>query len=169
MPLSMYEACVPACTRTLAQLKAVLEKAHADAQTRKIDETVLVQARLYPDMLPLARQVQIATDMARGGAARLAGGEPSKEEDNETTFAELTARVDRTLAFLATLKPEQFAGAETREITRPVRGQPKTFTGVNYLQQFIVPNLYFHTVTAYAILRHNGVALGKADFLGKLD
>jgi hypothetical protein len=165
----MYEASVPVFRRTLTQLKWVLEKGAADAAARKIDEAVFVQARLYPDMLPLSSQVQIATDMARGCAARLAGGEPPKEEDNETTLAGLLARVERTLAFLATLKPEQFAGAETREITRPVRGQPKTFTGVNYLQRFIVPNFYFHATTVYAILRHNGVALGKADFIGKLD
>jgi hypothetical protein len=169
MPLSMYDASVPVFVRTLTQLRWILGKAAADAQARNIDDEVLAQARLYPDMFPLVNQVQIATDMARGCAARLTGGEPPKEEDNERTLAELCARVDRALAFLGTLKPDQFSGAETRAITRPVRGQPKTFTGINYLQQFILPNVYFHAATAYAILRHNGVPLGKADFIGKLD
>jgi len=120
-------------------------------------------------MLPFTRQVQIASDTARGGGARLAGVEPPAYEDNEQSFAELTARVDRTLEYLNTLRAAQFEGAEARPITRPVRGQPKTFTGVNYLQQFVLPNLFFHATIAYAILRHNGVELGKADFLGALD
>ena len=169
MPLSMYEASVPVFTRVLTQLKAVLEKGAADAAARKIDDDVFVRARLYPDMFPLLKQVQIATDMARGGAARLAGGEPPKYEDNEETFAELIERVDRTIAYLQSLPESQFEGAETRTITRPVRGQPKEFTGLNYLQQFIVPNLYFHATTAYDLLRHNGVEVGKADFIGSLD
>ena len=169
MSPSMYQASIPVFIRTLSRLKAILEKGAAHAQSKKIDEMVLLSARLFPDMVPLASQVHITTDQARGGAARLAGGEPPSYEDNEKTFAELIARVDRTIAFLETLKPEQFEGAETRQITRPYRGQPKTFTGINYLRQLIVPNLYFHTVTAYAILRHNGVELGKADYLGDLD
>jgi len=120
-------------------------------------------------MLPLARQVQIATDVARGGAARLAGVEPPVYEDNEKTFDDLTARIQRTLDYLAGLDASAFEDSATRAITRPVRGQPHTFTGANYLQQFAVPNVYFHAATAYAILRHNGVPLGKADFLGNLD
>jgi uncharacterized protein len=169
MPLSMYEASVPVFVRTLSRLKAILEKGAAHAQAKKIDDMVLLSARLFPDMFPLASQVHIATDQARGGAARLAGGEPPSYGDDEKTFAELIARVDRTIEFLKTLKPEQFEGAETRQITRPYRGQPKVFVGINYLRQLVVPNVYFHTVTTYDILRHNGVELGKADYLGDLD
>jgi hypothetical protein len=169
MPLSMYESSVPVFVRALRNLKGVLEKGAAHAHARKIDDAVFLGARLYPDMLPLARQVQIATDMARGGAARLAGGEPPAFEDTEKTFAELIGRVERTIAFIGALAPAAFEGAETRTITRPVRGQPRTFTGVGYLQQFIAPNLYFHATTAYAILRHNGVELGKPDYIGSLE
>ena len=169
MPLSMFDSSVPIFVRTLSSLKAILEKGAAHAQSKKIDESVFLQARLYPDMYPLTHQVQIATDMARGGAARLAGSEPPKFEDNEQTFAELIARVDRTIAFMKSLPKAQFDGGETRSITRPLRGQPHTFTGTNYLQQAVLPNLYFHTTTTYAILRHNGIELGKADFLGQID
>jgi uncharacterized protein len=169
MPLSMFDSSVPIFVKTLSNLKAILEKGAAHAKAKKIEEMVLLGARLFPDMFPLASQVQIATDMARGGAARLAGGEPPKFEDNEKTFAELVARVDRTLAYVKSLSKAQFDGGETRPITRPVRGQPHTFTGTNYLQQFILPNLYFHTTTTYAILRHNGVELGKADYIGAID
>jgi hypothetical protein len=169
MPLSMFESSVPIFVKTLTNLRSILAKAARHAEAKKIDEAALLQARLYPDMLPFTRQVQIASDMARGGGARLAGVEPPPYEDNEKSFAELTARVDRTLEYLNTLRASQFEGAEARPITRPVRGQPKTFTGVNYLQQFVLPNLFFHATIAYAILRHNGVELGKADFLGALD
>jgi hypothetical protein len=119
-------------------------------------------------MLPLRRQVQIAADQAKG-VARLGGVEPPTYEDNEQSLAELINRVTRTIDFLATLKPAQIDGSEDREITRPVRGQPKTFKGMAFLLNFVLPNFYFHTTTTYAILRHNGVELGKADFLGKLD
>jgi uncharacterized protein len=169
MPLSMFESSVPVFVKTLTNLRSILAKAARHAEAKKIDEATLLQARLYPDMLPFTRQVQIASDMARGGGARLAGVEPPAYEDIEKSFAELTARVDRTLEYLNTLRAAQFEGAEARPITRPVRGQPKTFTGVNYLQQFVLPNLFFHATIAYAILRHNGVELGKADFLGALD
>jgi len=120
-------------------------------------------------MLPLPRQVQIATDIARGASARLAGQEPPPYEDNEQTFDDLIARIDRTLAYIKALDEKAFDAAETREITRPVRGEPHKFTGANYLLQFATPNVYFHAATAYGILRHNGVPLGKADFLGVLD
>lgn len=169
MPLSMHQASVPVFVRALTSLKAVLAKGAAHATARKIDESAFMQARLAPDMFPLPQQVQIATDMARGGAARLAGSEPPKYEDDESSFADLIARVERTLAYVQALPAAQFEGAETRQITRPVRGQPKTFTGVNYLQQFILPNLYFHATTTYALLRHNGVEVGKSDFIGALD
>ena len=169
MSLSMHQASVPVFVRALTNLKAILAKGAAHAAAKKIDESAFMQARLAPDMFPLPQQVQIATDMARGGAARLAGSEPPKFDDNETSFAELIARVERTLAFVQSLPAAQFDGAATREITRPVRGQPKVFTGVNYLQQFILPNLYFHVTATYLLLRHNGVEVGKADFIGALD
>jgi len=169
MSLSMHQASVTAFTKSLSNLQAVLEKAKAHALEHKIEESVYTSARLYPDMLPLSRQVQIATDIARGAAARLAGVEPPVYEDNETTFDDLTARIKRTLDYMAGLDVSAFEDSATRAITRPVRGQPHTFTGANYLQQFAVPNVYFHAATAYGILRHNGVPLGKADFLGTLD
>jgi hypothetical protein len=168
MPLSIYQASVPVFVRTLTNLRNVLAKGAAHAQAKKFDETGFMQARLAPDMFPFTSQVHIATDMARAGAARLAGGEPPKYEDTEKTFAELIARVEKTIAYIQSLPESQFDGAEARTITRPVRGQPHAFTGVDYLQQFILPNLYFHTTAAYALLRHNGVEIGKADFIGAL-
>jgi hypothetical protein len=165
----MYQASVPVFIRTLSNLKAILQKAAAHAQEKKIDESVFVNARLAPDMFPLSRQVQIATDFARGTSARLGGSEPPAFEDNEKTFAELIARVDRTLDFVRTCTAAQIDGSETREIVRPVRGEPKKFTGINFLQQYAMPNFWFHTTTAYAILRHNGVPVGKGDFIGALD
>jgi hypothetical protein len=169
MSLSMHQASVTAFARSLTNLKAILEKAKAHALEHKIEESVYTTARLYPDMLPLTRQVQIATDIARSGAARLAGVEPPVYEENEKTFDDLTARVQRTLDYMAGLDASAFEGSATREITRPVRGQPHTFTGANYLQQFALPNVYFHVATTYGILRHNGVPLGKADFIGALE
>ena len=169
MTLSMYQASVPVFLKGLANLKAILEKAAAHAQAHKIDDTVLVTARLYPNMLPLSKQVQIASDFARGTTARLAGAEPSAMEDNEKTLADLIVRVQKTIDYVKPFAAAQIDGAEARSVTRPVRGQPKTFTGLNYLLQYALPNFYFHTATAYAILRHNGVEIGKSDFLGALD
>ena len=169
MSLSMHQASVTAFTKSLLNLKAMLEKAKAHALEHKVEESVFVNARLYPDMLPLSSQVQIATDIARSTTARLAGVEPPSYEDNEKTLDDLTARIQRTVDYMAGLDVGAFENAATREITRPVRGQPHTFTGTNYFLQFAVPNVYFHVATAYGILRHNGVPLGKADFLGKLD
>jgi len=169
MTISMYQASVPVFIRMLTNLKGILGKAAAHAPAKKIDESVLLNARLYPDMFPLVKQVQIATDFARGTGARLSGTEPPSYEDNEKSLAELVARVERTLDFLRTLKPAAIDGSETREIVRPVRGEPKKFTGINYLLQYAMPNFYFHTTTAYAILRHSGVELGKGDFIGVLD
>ena len=166
MTISMFQASVPVFIRTLSNLRGIVDKASAHAKERKIDESVFLTARLYPDMLPFARQVQIATDFARGAAARLAGSEPPAMEDNERTMAELRTRLDRSIAFLATFVPAQIDGSEGREIVRPIGGEPKKFTGISYLLQFALPNFFFHTSTAYAILRHNGVALGKADFIG---
>jgi hypothetical protein len=169
MTISMYQASVPVFLRGLASLKAILEKAAAHAQAKKIDDTVFVNARLYPDMLPLSKQVQIAADFTRGTTTRLAGVEMPAWEDNEATLAELIARVQKTIDFVKGFTAAQIDGSEGREITRPIRGVPKTFTGLNYLLQFALPNYYFHLATTYAILRHNGVELGKADFLGALD
>jgi uncharacterized protein len=169
MPLSIHDASVPVFTRTLRNLRAILEKGAAHAAARKIQESALLGARLFPDMQPLSFQVQVVTDMARGGAARLAGQEPPAFDDKEATFAQLIDRIDRTLAFIASLDRKAFDGADERTITRPVRGEPHAFTAANYLQQFVLPNLYFHAAMAYGLLRHNGVELGKADFLGKLD
>ena len=169
MTISMYKASVPVFVKGLTNLKAILEKAAAHAQAKKIDETVFAGARLYPDMLPLTGQVQIATDFARGTTARLAGVEMPKWEDNEKTLAELIARVDKTLDYVKPFTAAQSDGSEGKEITRTLRGQPRTFTGQNYLLQFALPNFYFHSTTAYAILRHNGVEVGKMDFLGNLD
>jgi uncharacterized protein len=169
MSISMYQASVPVFAKGLTNLRTLLEKGSAHAQQNKIDDSVFVGARLYPNMLPLSAQVQIASDFARGTAARLAGSEPPAMEDNEKTLADLIARVDKTLDYLKTFAPAQVDGSEARAITRKVRGQDRIFTGINYLLQFSIPNFYFHTATAYGILRHNGVELGKLDFLGTLD
>jgi hypothetical protein len=169
MTISMYQASVPLFARGLASLKTILTKGAAHAAARKIDESVFLSARLYPDMLPFARQIHIASDFARGTVARLSGSEPPKWEDDEKTFAELIARVDRTIEAVKAYSAAQIDGSEDRPVTRPVRGEPKTFSGINYLLQYSMPNFYFHATTAYAILRSNGVELGKADFIGALD
>ena len=166
MKISMYDACVPPGIRMMNNLAAILEKAAAHAEAKKIDPTVLVNARLYPDMFPLLRQVQIASDSAKGGAARLAGLAPPSYEDNEKTFPELIARARKTAAFLETLKPAQFEGSEDRTINWKTRTTERTMQGEPYLVHQVLPNLYFHVTTAYNILRHNGVELGKMDFLG---
>jgi hypothetical protein len=167
MKLSMYQASVTAFTRQLNNLVAILDKGAAHADAKKIDPKVLINSRLFPDMFPLVRQIQIATDAAGGGAARLAGVEVPAQEDNETTFPELVARIRKTVSYLETLKAEQFDGSEDRTITRQTRSSTKTMQGLPYLQNHILPNLYFHITTAYNILRHSGVELGKRDFLGK--
>jgi len=166
MSITMYQASVPQFIRMLANLKAILEKAAAHAAAKKIDESVLLGARLYPDMFPLTRQVQIATDFARGTGSRLAGMEPPSVDDKEQSFVELAARVDNAIAYLRTLPAAQIDGSEKREITRMIRGVPKTFTGLDYLVKYSLPNFYFHLSTAYAILRHNGIEVGKGDFVG---
>jgi hypothetical protein len=167
MKLSMYQASVSAFTRQLNNLAAILEKGAAHADAKKIDPKVLINGRLFPDMFPLSRQVQIATDTARAGAARLAAVDVPAQEDNETTFAELVARVRKTISYLETLKPEQFEDSEDRTVTWQTRSSTKTMQGMPYLQNHLLPNLYFHITTTYNILRHSGVELGKMDFLGK--
>ena len=166
MSLSMYQASIPVMTRALTQLAGILEKAEAHAAAQKIDPTILIQARLYPNMYPLARQIQIASDVAKGGAARLAGETPPSYEDNESSFAELQARLAKTIAFLNTFTPDQIEGSEEKTITLPVGKRDMSFQGRPYLLDFVLPNIYFHSTTAYAILRHWGVELGKTDFLG---
>jgi len=151
----------------LTNLAAILEKAAAHAEANKIDPEVFVSARLYPNMFPLVRQVQIASDSAKGGAARLAGLEPPSFEDNEKTLAELIARAKKTVSYLETLKPAQFEGSEDRTINWKTRTTERSMQGQPYLIHQVLPNLYFHVTTAYNILRHNGVELGKMDFLGR--
>jgi hypothetical protein len=151
----------------LTNLDNVLKKAEADCETRKIDPSVLVNARLAPDMFPLVRQVQIMTDQAKGGASRLAGLEPPKWPDEEKTFADLHARLAKTIAYLNTFKPAQFDGAETRKIELKFPNASFSFIGKDYLLTNLLPNFYFHYTTAYAILRHNGVQIGKGDYLGR--
>lgn len=168
MAISMYRASVPPIVRSLTNLRTILEKAAAHAEARKIDPSVLLNMRLYPDMLPMSRQVQIATDNAKGVASRLAGMEPPKYEDNESTFPELVARIDKTLAYLGTFEPGQIDGSEERTITLPRRDTTLTIAGTPYLLEYVLPNFYFHVTIAYAILRHCGVEIGKQDFLGKL-
>jgi len=166
MSISMYQASVPVFQRTLGALDKVLDKAAAYAEERKIDPAVLVGARLYPDMFPLSRQVQIATDHAKGASARLAGLPVPSFEDTEKTFPELKARIAKVLTFIATVKPEQIDGSEGRDITLKAGPRELSFKGQEYLLFFALPNFYFHTTTAFGILRHNGVPIGKLDFLG---
>ncbi|HXS51450.1 MAG TPA: DUF1993 domain-containing protein [Usitatibacter sp.] len=165
---AMYDAAVPTITRALTNLIHVLEKGAAHAEAKKIEPSVLVNARLYPDMFPLSKQVQIASDVSKIGTARLAQAEPPKYDDDEKTFAELIERVKKTIAFLGTLKPEQFEDG-SRAVTFPTQTDPRTWPGSRYLFQRVLPNVFFHCATAYDILRHNGVEIGKADFLGPLD
>lgn len=167
MTISMYQASVPALIRSLNNLAAILEKGAAHAEAKKIDPAVLINSRLYPDMFPLGRQVQIASDIARRGAARLAGLEAPKLEDDETTFAQLIDRLHQVIAYLESLTAEQIDGSEEKSITLPVGKDTMTFEGLSYLLYFILPNVYFHVTTAYDILRHCGVELGKGDYLGK--
>lgn len=163
----MYQYAIPPLKRALTNLSAILRKGEAFAEAKKIDPHVLLNARLAPDMYPLVRQVQIATDLSKGAAARLAGLEVPKYEDNETTFAELYARIEKTIAFMDGIQAAQLVGAEEREITLLIREVELKFTGLDYLLNWAQPNVYFHVTTAYNILRHNGVALGKRDFLGQ--
>lgn len=169
MSITMFKASVPVLLRGLRNLQHILGKAEAHAAEKQIDPSVLVGARLFPDMLPLARQIHIATDTAKGCAARLAEVEAPKFDDVEVTFDELDARIQKTIDYLQTFKPEQIDGSEERRITLKMRSGPIEFSGIDYLIHFALPNFYFHITTAYDILRHNGVELGKLDYLGKPD
>jgi hypothetical protein len=162
----MYQASVPVFLRGYTNLSDILSKAAAYATAKKIDPTVLISARLYPDMFPLSKQVQIASDIVKGGIARLAGVEVPSYADTETSFAELQTRLSKTADFLKTFKPEQIDGSETKNITLKVGGNEMSFAGQSYLLDFVIPNFFFHSSTVYAILRHNGLEIGKKDFLG---
>jgi hypothetical protein len=168
MKMSMYEASVPPMTRTLKNLSAILKKGAAHAKAKKIDPSVLVNARLAPDMYPLSRQVQIACDVAKFGAARLAEIKPPRNPDRESTFPELQARITKTLKFLRRAKRARIEGSDKRTIVLKFPRGTFKFKGSVYLTGWVLPNLYFHVTTAYAILRHNGVDVGKRDFLGKV-
>ncbi|MDO8788410.1 MAG: DUF1993 domain-containing protein [Sulfuritalea sp.] len=166
MTISMYQASAPRLANMLRNLDAILAKAQAHATAKKIDPAVLLAARLFPDMLPLVKQVQIATDHAKGCVARLAGVEVPKFEDTEQSFEELQARIAKTIAFVESFSAAQIDGSEERDISLTAGGQERNFKGLTYLLGYALPNFYFHLVTAYDILRHNGVEIGKRDYIG---
>jgi len=168
MSLSMHSASAPVFTRILGNMLHWLDRAEAHAQARKFDANNYLGLRLAPDMLPFARQIQIASDGAKGCMSRLAGAEIPKWEDNEATMDELRARIRKTLEHVQSFAPAQIDGSDERAITVPMRsGDALQFTGETFLKHFALPNLFFHATTAYALLRHAGVELGKADFLGR--
>jgi hypothetical protein len=168
MSVSLYDVSIPVFTLSLTNLAAILDKAATYEEGKKVDPKVIPQARLIVDMLPLSAQVQIACDTAKGAAARLAGVAVPKHEDTEATLAELKARVGKTLDFIKTIKSEQLQGAETREIVLQFPQTTLKFSGLNYVTNFVLPNFFFHVTMAYALLRKNGVDLGKRDFLGPI-
>lgn len=164
--LTVHDSSILPLERALTNLARILHKGEQYLDKKAIDHSVLLNARLFVDMYPLTRQVQIATDMSKGAAARLSGIDIPKYEDNETTFETLYARIDKTIAFLNSVNPSQFEGSEKREITLTIRNVDLKFTGQDYLLKWVLPNVYFHITTAYNILRHNGVELSKSDYLG---
>jgi hypothetical protein len=166
MTISMYQASAPRFANGLKNLSAILDKAQAHAEAKKIDPLVLTSSRLYPDMFPLSRQVQIACDTAKGAVARLAGAEVPKHEDTEKSVEELKTRIAKTIAFIETFKPVQIDGSEERDIHIKLGTNEVHWKGLQYLLGFAWPNFHFHLATAYGILRHNGVELGKRDFIG---
>jgi hypothetical protein len=166
MTLSMYQASAPVLTRALHNLAAILKKAEAHAAEHKIDPDTLLSARLAPDMHPLTRQVQMVSDSAKGGIARLAGIDVPSFPDTETSFAELQDRITKTIAFIDGVKASQVDGSEALSITLKFPRGEMHFTGQNFLLQFCLPNVFFHVTTAYAVLRHAGIPLGKLDYLG---
>jgi len=163
----MHQATVSTCSRALSSLAAILEKAAAYAEARKIDPAVLLNTRLIPDMLPLSSQIFIANDIAGGGAARLAGVEVPTFDGKDKTLPELIANTRRTIAYLGSLKPHQFDGAEDKTISWQTRSSSKSMQGMPYLLNHVLPNVYFHVTTAYDILRQAGLQVGKQDYLGK--
>lgn len=164
----MYQALIPVAIRQLENLSNILNKGATHAVAKKIDESVFINARLFPDMLPLSRQVQIACDAVKAGAARLAEIEIPSHPDTETTFAQLQERIQKTIAFLQTITPAQIDDKEDLKISYVQRNKENNFIGLPYLQNWVLPNLFFHITTTYAILRHNGVEIGKKDYLGSL-
>lgn len=166
MTISMYQSSVPAFIRGLNNLAAILAKAATYAEIKKIEPEVLINARLAPDMFPLVRQVQISSDMVKGCAARLAGIDVPSFPDTEKTFAELQERIAKTVDFLQTVHAGQIDGSEERKVTLKLRGKDVEFHGQNYLLNFVLPSFYFHTSVAYSILRHNGLDIGKMDYIG---
>lgn len=165
--LSMYEFLVPTVNRMLGNLSALLDKAAAHAEAKKFDPANLLSARLAPDMYPLVRQVQIACDVGKGAAARLSGNKPPSHPDVEATIPELKERIAKTLEFVNSIDPAAFAGSEGHSITLKVATRELQFVGLDYLRDFALPNFYFHVTTAYALLRHNGVEIGKFEYLGR--
>ena len=166
MAISMYQASIPQLTKMLSNLSNILKKGEAFANAKGIDGKVLVEDRLAPDMFPLAKQVQIACDQVKNGMARLAGVEPPKFEDNETTFAQLQERIAKTITFANSIQAVQVDGTEAKGIKFSIKEWNFEFVGEQYLLTWIIPNFYFHVTTAYNILRHNGVEIGKSDYLG---
>jgi hypothetical protein len=166
MAFTIYEASIPPMIRSFGNLSKILDKAVAQAKTEDRDLNTLLESRLAPDMHPLTRQIQIASDAAKGCAARLAGVEAPSFPDTETTFADLQARIAKTIDYLKSIKPEQLAGAEDRTVTLKFPQGEMTFTGRDFLTGFALPNFYFHVTTAYGLLRHKGIAIGKMDYLG---
>ena len=166
MSFSMYDASIPVLTQMLGSLSSIIDKAEAHAEAKKIDPAALLQARLYPDMFPFLRQVQVATDFARGCAARLAGMEVPRYEESETTFAGLKERIERSLAFIGSVPRDAVEASAQRDIVSGSGATARQFKGQVYLLHYALPHFYFHTTTAYAILRHNGVEIGKKDFIG---
>ena len=168
MPFGMYQASIPAFAKTLKILSTILDKAEAYAAQREIEPEVLLNWRLAPDMFPFTRQIQLVSDSAKGAAARLAGVEVPKFADDESSFAELKARIAKTVKFVEGFAPKDIDGSETRDIALAVGGQTLHFKGEPYLVHFVLPNFYFHATIAYAILRCCGVDIGKRDFLGAI-
>ena len=166
MSLSMHSASIPYFVRALNNLSAILEKGAAHAQEKDIDPSILVTDRLFPDMFPLSRQVQIACDVSKGAAARIPEIEAPSHEDNESSFEELIARINKTIEFLNSLPTDKINGTEEKEIKFQAGPYELDFTGATYLSMWALPNIYFHVTTTYNILRHNGVALGKIDYVG---
>jgi hypothetical protein len=167
MPLTMYQASAPRFVHVLKNLSALLDKAQAHAEGKKIDPAALTTFRLFPDMFPLSRQIQVACDVAKGVVARLAAVDVPKHEDTEQTFDELKARIAKTIAFIESIQPGQIDGSDDRDITVKLGRQEYRFKGMQYLLNYGHPNFYFHATTAYNILRHNGVELSKKDFIGE--
>jgi uncharacterized protein len=166
MAMTMYTASVPVCIRMLSNLSTFLDKAEAFCIAKKVEPSVLLAARLAPDMLPLSKQIHIACDASKFAVSRIIGTDAPKFEDNETSIPEFKARIAATIAYLKTIKPEQLNGTEDKDVQVPIRGTPMTFKAEAYLKHFAMANMWFHVSTAYNILRHNGVELGKMDFLG---